>query len=196
MDYTLQDLKLLREKTNAGIMDCKEALIEAKGDIVKAIEILRRRGIKIAEIKATRQVKDGLIDAYIHFGGKLGVLIEVDCESDFVAKNNEIKELAHDLAMQIAAKNPEYINKEDVPAQVLEREKEIIREQFQGKPEQVLNKIIDNKINEFYKENCLLEQTFIKDEEKIVKDLITEKIAKFGENIVVKRFVRFELGES
>jgi elongation factor Ts len=195
MSYNVDDLKLLREKTGAGIMDCKNALKEANGDIEKAVEILRKKGIKVAEKKAGREVKDGLIDAYIHMGGKLGVLIEVACETDFVAKNEEFKEFVHNLAMQVAAARPKYVNREDVPQEILEKEKEIIREQFKDKPEHIQEKIVNNKIEEYYKENCLLEQAFIKDDSRKIKDLVTEMVAKFGENIVVRRFVRFELGE-
>ena len=195
MSYSVDDLKLLREKTGAGMMDCKNALKEANGDIDKAVEILRKKGIKVAEKKAGREVKDGVIDAYIHMGSKLGVLIEVACETDFVAKNEEFKEFVHNLAMQVAAARPKYVKREDVPEDVLEKEKEIIREQFKDKPEHIQEKIVNNKIEEYYKENCLLEQIFIKDDSKKIKDLVTEMVAKFGENIVIRRFVRFELGE-
>lgn len=195
MSYSIDDLKLLREKTGAGMMDCKNALKEANGDIDKAVEILRKKGIKVAEKKAGREVKDGVIDAYIHMGGKLGVLIEVACETDFVAKNEEFKEFVHNLAMQVAAARPKYVKREDVPQEIVEKEKEIIREQFKDKPEHIQEKIVNNKIEEYYKENCLLEQVFIKDDSKKIKDLVTEMVAKFGENIVIRRFVRFELGE-
>ncbi len=195
MSYSIEDLKLLREKTGAGMMDCKNALKEANGDIDKAVEILRKKGIKVAEKKAGREVKDGVIDAYIHMGGKLGVLIEVACETDFVAKNEEFKEFVHNLAMQVAAARPKYVKREDVPQEIVEKEKEIIREQFKDKPEHIQEKIVNNKIEEYYKENCLLEQVFIKDDSKKIKDLVTEMVAKFGENIVIRRFVRFELGE-
>ena len=191
MVYSKDDLKLLREKTAVPMLDCKNALNEANGDIEKAVEILRKKGIKVAKKKASRSVKDGVVDAYIHLGSKLGVLIEVNCETDFVARNEEFKELTHDLAMHVAAKAPRYITREEVSQDVLDKEREILKAQFKGKPENVLNKIIDGKLNDFYKENCLLEQVFVKDDKKIVKDLITEKIAKFGENVVVKRFVRF-----
>ena len=195
MGYSKEDLVILRDKTGAGIMDCKNALTETNNDVEKAVEILRKKGIKIAEKKSSRTAKDGVIDAYIHTGSKLGVLIELNCETDFVAKNEEFKRLAHDLAMQIAAKQPKYINRDDVPADIIEKEKEIFKEQFKGKPEKVLDKIVTGKIEDFYKENCLMEQAFVKDESKIIKGLITDKIAKFGENILVKRFIRFGLGE-
>ncbi len=195
MGYSKEDLVILRDKTGAGIMDCKNALTETNNDVEKAVEILRKKGIKIAEKKSSRTAKDGVIDAYIHTGSKLGVLIELNCETDFVAKNEEFKRLAHDLAMQIAAKQPKYINRDDVPADIIEKEKEIFKEQFKGKPEKVLDKIVTGKIEDFYKENCLMEQAFVKDDSKIIKGLITDKIAKFGENILVKRFIRFGLGE-
>jgi len=195
MSYSVDDLKLLRGKTGAGIMDCKNALKEANGNIDEAVEILRKKGIKVAEKKAGREVKDGVIDAYIHMGSKLGVLIEVACETDFVAKNEEFKEFVHNLAMQVAAARPKYVKREDVPQEIVEKEKEIIREQFKDKPEHIQEKIVNNKIEEYYKENCLLEQIFIKDDSKKIKDLVTEMVAKFGENIVIRRFVRFELGE-
>ena len=195
MGYSKEDLVILRDKTGAGIMDCKNALTETNNDVEKAVEILRKKGIKIAEKKSSRTAKDGVIDSYIHTGSKLGVLIELNCETDFVAKNEEFKRLAHDLAMQIAAKQPKYINRDDVPADIIEKEKEIFKEQFKGKPEKVLDKIVTGKIEDFYKENCLMEQAFVKDESKIIKGLITDKIAKFGENILVKRFIRFGLGE-
>jgi len=195
MGYSKEDLMILRDKTGAGMMDCKNALTEANNDVEKAVEILRKKGIKVAEKKSSRTAKDGVIDAYIHTGSKLGVLIELNCETDFVAKNEEFKGLAHDLAMQVAAKQPKYINRDDVPADVVEKEKEIFKELFKDKPENVLDKIVAGKLEDFYKENCLMEQAFVKDDSKIIKDLITDKIAKFGENIVVKRFIRFGLGE-
>ena len=195
MGYSKEDLVILRDKTGAGIMDCKNALTETNNDVEKAVEILRKKGIKVAEKKSSRTAKDGVIESYIHTGSKLGVLIDLNCETDFVAKNEEFKRLAHDLAMQIAAKQPKYINRDDVPADIIEKEKEIFKEQFKGKPEKVLDKIVTGKIEDFYKENCLMEQAFVKDESKIIKGLITDKIAKFGENILVKRFIRFGLGE-
>jgi len=195
MEYSKEDLMILRDKTGAGMMDCKNALTEAGNDVEKAVEILRKKGIKVAEKKSSRTAKDGVIDAYIHTGSKLGVLIELNCETDFVAKNEEFKGLAHDLAMQVAAKQPKYISRDDVPADIIEKEKEIFKEQFKGKPEKVLDKIVTGKIEDFYKENCLMDQSFVKDDSKVIKDLITDKIAKFGENIVIKRFVRFGVGE-
>ena len=195
MSYSKDDLRMLRDKTGAGIMDCKNALDESAGDIEKAVEILRKKGIKVAQKKSGRIAKEGIIEGYIHTGSKLGVLVELNCETDFVARNQEFKELAHNLALQIAAKSPAYISRDNVPEDVLAKEKEILKEQFKGKPEHILDKIVNGKMEDFYKENCLLDQAFVKDEDKKIKDLISDKIAKFGENIVVKRFVRFSLGE-
>ncbi len=196
-DVTPQMVKELREKTGAGIMDCKKALLECGGDLEKAIESLRKKGLATAAKKAGRATKEGLIHAYIHMGGKIGVLIEVNCETDFVARTDEFKELAHNLAMQVAASSPLYVSKEDVPEEILEKERQLYREQAleQGKPEKVVDRIVEGKLNKFYQEVCLLEQPFIREPEKTVSQLITEHIAKLGENIRVKRFARFQLGE-
>ncbi|NPA15063.1 MAG: translation elongation factor Ts [Deferribacteres bacterium] len=193
---TSQMVKELREKTGAGIMDCKKALQEAGGDMEKAIDILKKKGIAKAEKKASRVTKEGIIGSYIHMGGKIGVLVEVNCETDFVARTDEFQQLVKDIAMQIAAMNPKYVSVEDVPEDVLEREKAIYREQAleAGKPEHVVEKIVEGKLKKFFEEVCLLEQPFIKDDSKKVKDLITEAIAKIGENIKVSRFVRFQVG--
>ncbi len=189
-------VKELREKTGAGIMDCKRALQEAGGDMEKALDILKKKGIAKAEKKAAREAKEGLIGSYIHMGGKIGVLVEVNCETDFVARTQEFQQLVKDIAMQIAAMSPLYVSKEDVPQEVIEREKAIYREQAleAGKPEHVVEKIVEGKLNKFFEDVCLLEQPFIKDDSKKVKDLITEAIAKLGENIKVSRFVRFQVG--
>ncbi len=189
-------VKELREKTGAGIMDCKRALQEAGGDMEKALDILKKKGIAKAEKKATREAKEGLIGSYIHMGGKIGVLVEVNCETDFVARTQEFQQLVKDIAMQIAAMSPLYVSKEDVPQEVIEREKAIYREQAlkAGKPEHVVEKIVEGKLNKFFEDICLLEQPFIRDDSKKVKDLITEAIAKLGENIKVSRFVRFQVG--
>ncbi|MDP8233767.1 MAG: translation elongation factor Ts [Candidatus Saelkia tenebricola] len=195
MGYSKEGLMILRDKTGAGMMDCKNALAESSNDVEKAVDILRKKGIKVAGKKSSRAVKDGIIDAYIHTGGKLGVLVELNCETDFVAKNEEFKELAHDLALQIAAKQPKYISRDDVSVDIIEKEKEILATQFKNKPANVLDKIVTGKLEDFYKENCLIDQVFVKDDNKIIKDLIIDKIAKFGENIIVKRFIRFGLGE-
>ena len=196
-EITSQMVKELREKTGAGIMDCKKALQECQGDLEKAVEALRKKGLATAAKKASRATNEGLIHSYIHMGGKIGVLIEVNCETDFVARTDEFKELAHNLAMQVAASSPLYVSKEDVPEDALEKERRLYREQAleQGKPEKVIDRIVEGKLNKFYQEVCLLEQPFIREPEKTVSQLITEHIAKLGENIRVKRFVRFQLGE-
>lgn len=196
MAVTPQMVKELRERTGAGVMDCKKALEEAGGDMEKAAEILKKKGIAKAEKKASREAKEGLIGSYIHMGGKIGVLVEVNCETDFVARTDEFKALVHDIAMQIAAMSPKWVSVEDVPQEVIEKEKAIYREQAlaAGKPEHVVDKIVEGKLQKFFEEVCLLEQKFIKDDSKKVKDIITEAIAKLGENIKVSRFVRFQVG--
>ncbi len=196
MAVTPQMVKELRERTGAGVMDCKKALEEAGGDMEKAAEILKKKGIAKAEKKASREAKEGLIGSYIHMGGKIGVLVEVNCETDFVARTDEFKALVHDIAMQIAAMSPKWVSVEDVPQEVIEKEKAIYREQAlaSGKPEHVVDRIVEGKLQKFFEEVCLLEQKFIKDDSKKVKDVITEAIAKLGENIKVSRFVRFQVG--
>ncbi len=197
MEISAKVVKELRDKTGAGFMDCKKALQEANGDIEKAIDILKKKGIAKAAKKASRTASDGLIASYIHHGGKIGVLVEVNCETDFVAKTDDFKTLVNEIAMQIAAANPLYVKREDIPEDVLQREKEIYKAQAleSGKPEKIVDKIVEGKIQKYYKEVCLLEQPYIRDDEKTVQDLINEAIAKLGENIVVRRFVRFVLGE-
>jgi elongation factor Ts len=191
------DVKELRNRTGAGMMDCKRALEETGGDMEKAIEYLRMKGLAAAAKKAGRATKEGLVEAYIHGGGRIGVLIEVNCETDFVARTEDFKALVHDLAMQVAAARPRYVKREDVPEEVVEKEKSILRAQAlnEGKPEKVIDKIVAGRLEKFYQDTCLLEQPFIKDMERTVKDLIAEKIAKLGENIEVRRFARFEVGE-
>lgn len=190
-------VKELREKTGAGMMDCKKALVAADGDIEKAVDNLRKSGIAKAEKKGHRTAREGLIYSYIHHGGRLGVLIDLGCETDFVAKTEGFQSLAHNLAMQIAAANPITVDRENIPEELVSREREIYLEQARssGKPENILEKIVDGKINKFYQENVLLEQVYIKDADKIVKDLVTEAVATLGENITVNRFVRFAVGE-
>jgi len=190
-------VKELRERTGAGMMDCKKSLTETNGDMEKAIEYLREKGLAAAAKKAGRIATEGLVESYIHGGGRIGVLIEVNCETDFVAKTDEFKELVKDLAMQVAAASPQYVSREEVPQEVIEKEKTILRAQAlnEGKPEKIVEKMVEGRIEKFFKEVCLLEQPFIKDPDKSVNDLVTEKIAKIGENIKVRRFVRFELGE-
>jgi len=190
-------VKELREATGAGMMDCKNALVEANGDKEKALTILREKGLAKAAKKASRVASSGVVDSYIHMGGKVGVLVEVNCETDFVAKTADFQELVRDICLHITATNPLYLKREDVPEDVIEKEKDILRKQAlrEGKPEKVVEKIVSGRIEKFYKENCLLEQPFIKDEDKTISDLLNEKIAKLGENIVIRRFVRFQLGE-
>ena len=188
-------IKKLREKTNAGVVDCQKALKEANGDTDKAIEILRKRGISRASKKVGRQTKEGRIESYIHLGGKIGVLVEVDCESDFVARNDDFKTFVKNLAMQVAASNPIYVNKEDVPAAAIEKEKEIIKAQITGKPAQAAEKIIEGKLAKFFEDTCLMEQPFVKDPSLKVKDVVSSKIGTIGENIIVRRFVRFQVGD-
>ncbi|NLW44651.1 MAG: translation elongation factor Ts [Syntrophomonadaceae bacterium] len=190
-------VKELRERTGVGMMDCKNALVEAGGDMEKAIELLRTKGLAQAAKKASRLASEGLVSSYVHMGGRIGVLVEVNCETDFVAKTDEFKALCHDLAMQIAASKPEYVKREDVPQETIENEKRILRQQAlnEGKPEKIVDKMVEGRIEKFYKENCLLEQPFIKDPDQTVQDLINDKIMKLGENITVRRFVRYEVGE-
>lgn len=196
MTVTAEMVRELREKTGAGLMDCKRALSESNGDMEKATDLLRQKGLATAAKKAGRSASQGLIDSYIHMD-KIGVLVEVNCETDFVAKTDDFKGLVKDIAMHIAAANPTYLSREDVPQDVIEREKEIYRAQVTNKPPQVIEKIIEGKLEKFFSDTCLLEQVFIKDPDgkQKIKDLITEKIAKLGENIVLRRFARFQLGE-
>ncbi|MCL6612181.1 MAG: translation elongation factor Ts [Peptococcaceae bacterium] len=190
-------VKELRERTGAGMMDCKKALSETDGNLEKAIDYLREKGLAAAAKKAGRITAEGLVESYIHGGGRIGVLVEVNCETDFVAKTDEFRTLVRDIAMQIAASRPEYVRREDVPAEVVAKEKEILAAQAanEGKPEKIIQKMVEGRIEKFYKEVCLLEQPFIKDPDITVGQLITGSIAKIGENISVRRFVRYELGE-
>jgi elongation factor Ts len=195
---TPEQVKELRGRTSAGIMDCKKALIEANGDIEKAVVILREKGLAKAAKKMDRTAAEGIIDSYIHGNGRIGVLVEVNCETDFVARNEEFKNLVKDIAMQIAASNPKYISKDDVPAEIIDKEREILKTQAlnEGKPENIADKIAEGRIKKFYEEHCLLEQPFIKDPDKKVSQMIMEKIAVIGENINVSRFTRYERGET
>jgi elongation factor Ts len=190
-------VKELRGKTGAGIMDCKQALSETDGNMEDAIRWLREKGIRASERRADRAASEGIVASYIHAGNKVGVLLELNCESDFVARNEEFQRLAKDIAMQVAATNPRYINKEDVPEEVIEREKSILRNQAinEGKPAKIVEKIVEGRLSRFYSENCLIEQPFIRDDHQTVGQLVKEKIAKFGENIVVRRFTRYLLGQ-
>ena len=192
-DITAALVSELRARTSAGMMDRKKALVECGGDIDKAVDSLREKGLAKAAKKADRNASQGMIFSYIHSNAKLGVLLELSCETDFVARTEEFRTLGHEIAMQIAASNPSYIRREDVPAEVAEHEAEVIKAQAreEGKPEKMLDKIAEGRLNKFYEENCLLEQRYIRDPDKKINDLIIENIAKMGENIVVRRFARF-----
>ena len=198
MEITAAMVKQLRDLTGAGMMECKAALTEAKGNIEEATTILRKRGLAQASKKAGRSTNEGLIGSYIHMGGKIGVLVEVNCESDFVARTDDFQNLAREIAMHVAAAAPQYVRREDVPADVLDREREIYRAQMQGqnKPAQVIEKIVEGKLNSFYEQVCLLDQPSIRDPKVTIGQLVTQAIAKLGENIAVARFVRFKLGET
>ena len=191
-------VKQLREKTGSGMMDCKQALTQCDGDIEKAIDFLRKKGLATAQKRAGRAMSQGIIHSYIHMGGKLGVLVEVNCETDFVAKNEEFVNFAKNIAMHIAASNPLGVRPEDISEDIVEREKKIYSEQARemGKPENVIDKIVEGKLNKFYKDSCLMNQAYVRDPDLSIADLLNEMIAKIGENITVKRFVRFQIGES
>jgi elongation factor Ts len=197
MAIKAEDVKTLREKTGAGMMDCRKSLEETEGNIEKAIELLRKRGAASAEKRVGRATNQGVVESYIHTGARLGSMVELNCETDFVAKTDDFKLLARELAMQIAAMNPRFIFREQVDKELIEKELEIYRSlaRSEGKPEQVVERIAQGKLDKFYQDICLLEQSYVKDPGKSVKDLITETIAKTGENISVKRFIRFHLGE-
>jgi len=190
-------VKELRSKTGAGMMDCKQALVKSSGDLDKAVDFLRKSGIAKAEKKISRVVKEGMVYSYIHQGSRLGVLLEIGCETDFVAKTDGFQELAHNVAMQIAATNPISLTREEVSQKVIDREKEIYSDQAKssGKPDNIIDKMVEGRLNKYYQENCLLEQNFIKDPDKKLQDIITETIATLGENITVNRYVRFAIGE-
>lgn len=200
-EITASAVKELREKTGAGMMECKAALTEANGDEAQAIEILRKKGVATAGKKEGRVTAEGSVGSYIHMGGKVGVLVEVNCESDFVARGEEFQQLVKDVAMHIAAADPSFLKRDEVPADVLDKEREILMDQLKndeknaGKPDDVLGKIIEGRLNKFYEENCLLDQPFVKDPSKTVGELVTEKIASIKENISVRRFARFKMGE-
>ncbi len=196
MEITSQMVKELRDKTNAGMMDCKKALTETQGDMEKAIDLLRQKGLAVAQKRAGRATSEGLIDTYIHAGGKLGVMVEVGCETDFVAKSDAFIEFARNVAMQIAAANPVSIKREDVPAELAERERNIFIQQAidSGKPANIAEKMVGGKMDRFFAENCLMEQKFVKNPDLSMQDLLNELVAKLGENISVKRFARFQVG--
>ncbi len=198
MEVSASAVKELREKTGAGMMDCKKALAETGGDLPKAIDYLRQKGLAAAAKKADRVASDGAVGAYVHPGGKIGVLVEINCETDFVARTAEFQALLKDIAMQVAAANPRFVRREEVPAPELDKEKEIYRQQAleSGKPEKVVDKIVEGKIERFFSEACLLEQAFIKDPDKKVSDIVNESIGRLGENIQIRRFSRYHLGEA
>ncbi|PKM77708.1 MAG: elongation factor Ts [Firmicutes bacterium HGW-Firmicutes-15] len=197
MEITAGIVKELRERTGAGMMDCKKALLETCGDIEKAIDELRTKGLAKAAKKAGRVASEGVVVSYIHGKGRIGVLVEVNCETDFVGNTDEFRQLAYDIAMHVAATNPDYLAREHVPVEDLNREREIIKAQAmeEGKPEKVIEKMLEGRIDKFYKEHCLLEQPFIKDTDKTIQQLIHESVSKFGENIAIRRFSRYEVGE-
>ncbi len=197
MEITAAMVKELRERTQAGMMDCKKALVENDGNMDKAIEYLREKGLAAAAKKAGRVAAEGMVDSYIHMGGKIGVLVEVNCETDFVAKTDKFKDLCHDIALQIAASNPLFVNKEEVPAESIEKEKEILRVQAlnEGKPEKIVDRMVEGRIEKYYKEVCLMEQPFVKNPDITVSTLVNEATLASGEKISIRRFVRFERGE-
>ncbi|MFY9285433.1 MAG: translation elongation factor Ts [Tissierellaceae bacterium] len=196
MSISASLVRELRERTGAGMMDCKKALVETNGDVEKAIDLLREKGLASAAKKSGRIAAEGIVDSYIH-GGRIGVLIEVNSETDFVAKNDEFKSFVRDMAMQVAAANPRYVKREDVPEAEVEKERKILVQQAlnEGKPEHIAEKIVEGRMGKFFEQICLLEQTFIKDTDKKVVDVLNEIISKIGENIVIRRFARFEVGE-
>jgi elongation factor Ts len=198
MNIDAKLVKTLRDRTGAGMMDCKKALVESDGDIDSAIDFLRKSGIAKAEKKGTRETKEGLVYSYIHSGGRLGVLVELNCETDFVAKTDGFIELAHNIAMQVAATNPVSLDRDAVSKELIDREKEIYLDQAkkEGKPESIIEKMVDGRINKFYQESCLMEQTYIKDQDKKVSDLLSQTISTLGENISINRYIRFAIGES
>ena len=195
---TAEMVKKLRSLTGAGMMDCKKALVETGGNQEKAVSLLREKGLASAAKRSGRIAAQGVVDSYIHLGGKVGVMVEVNCETDFVARNEEFKDFVRDICLQVAATNPLYLSRENVPAEILEQEKEILRKQAlrEGKPEKIVEKIITGRLEKFFQESCLLEQPFIKDDKMTIQELLTEKMAKIGENIIIRRFIRFEMGEN
>ena len=197
MSINAKTVKTLRERTGAGMMDCKKALLETNGDLEKAVDHLRKTGVAKAEKKGQRSTKEGLVFSYIHHGGKLGVLLELNCETDFVAKTEGFNDLAHNLAMQIAATNPSSVSRDDMDPAILNREKDIFLDQAKesGKPDNIIEKMVEGKVEKFYAESCLIEQQYIKDSERKVSDLLTESVSTLGENIVINRFIRYAIGE-
>lgn len=197
MAINAADVKTLRERTGAGMLDCKKALEEANGDLTKAAELLREKGLSAAAKKGDRIATEGVVESYIHGGGRIGVLVEINCETDFVGKTEQFKTFARDIAMHIAAANPKFLAREEVSQAELDKEKEILRNQAlnEGKPEKIVDKMVEGRMNKYYEENCLMEQAFVKDPDKSITTLLNEKIATIGEKISIRRFARFELGE-
>ena len=197
MSFTAQDVAKLRAQTGVGMMECKKALTDANGDFEKAVNLLRERGLKADNKKQSRIASEGLVASYIHMGGRIGVLVEVNCETDFVAKSNDFQNLVKDIAMQIAAANPKYVREEEVDASELEHEKEILRAQAlnEGKPAQIIEKMVEGRVKKYYEDVCLMNQPFVKDSSKTIKDVLTEATLKIGEKLSIRRFVRYELGE-
>ena len=197
MAFTAKDVQLLKEKTGVGLADCKKALVESDGDMEKAIEILRKKGMAAAKKKETRVAAEGIVDSYIHMGGKIGVLVEVNCETDFVARNETFRTFVHDVALQIAASSPAYVSREEVPASVLEHEKDILREQArnEGKPEKIIEMMVEGRVKKFYEDFVLLDQAFVKDPSKTIAQYLNDTTLVIGEKISIRRFVRFAMGE-
>ncbi|MBO9597658.1 MAG: translation elongation factor Ts [Cohnella sp.] len=197
MAINAADVKTLRERTGAGMLDCKKALEEASGDLTKAAELLREKGLSAAAKKGDRIATEGVVESYIHGGGRIGVLVEINCETDFVGKTEQFKSFARDIAMHIAAANPKFLSREEVSQAELDKEKEILRNQAlnEGKPEKIVDKMVEGRMNKYYEENCLMEQAFVKDPDKSITTLLNEKVATIGEKISIRRFARFELGE-
>jgi elongation factor Ts len=197
MAINAADVKTLRERTGAGMLDCKKALEEANGDLTKAAELLREKGLSAAAKKGDRIATEGVVESYIHGGGRIGVLVEINCETDFVGKTEQFRSFARDIAMHIAAANPKFLGREEVSQAELDKEKEILRNQAlnEGKPEKIVDKMVEGRMNKYYEENCLMEQAFVKDPDKSITTLLNEKIAAIGEKISIRRFARFELGE-
>ena len=200
-EISMSAVKDLREKTGAGMVDCKNALVEADGDVEKAVELLRKKGMATADKKSGRVTAEGAVGSYIHMGGKVGVMVEINCESDFVSRGEEFQQLVKDVAMHIAASDPKYLRREEVPADVLDKEREILRDQLKNdtknanKPADVIDKIIEGRVNKYYEENVLLDQAFVKDPSKTIGELVSEKIASIKENITVRRYTRYKMGE-
>ena len=196
MEISLEKVRTLRERTGAGVLDCKQALEKAEGDLEKAIVLLRQQGVAAAAKRAGKPTAEGIVSSYIHAGGRIGVLVELNCETDFVARTEEFQRLAREIAMHVAAEDPQYLSREQVPAEVLEREKEIYRVQAcrEGKPEKVIERIVEGKLTAFYRQACLLDQVYVRDDSKTVGELLKEAMGQLGENLVVRRFVRFQLG--